>query len=103
MWILLIEDEARLRSSLKQGLEEGYVVDQAADGEAGLDEARAHGYDVLVVDWRLPRRDGRSVVEALREAGRAVPTSADVGTLHGDEKANRLPRLLAGGGAVVVV
>jgi two-component system OmpR family response regulator len=78
MWILLIEDEARLRSSLKQGLEEeGYVVDQAADGEAGLDEARAHGYDVLVVDWRLPRRDGRSVVEALREAGRAVPTSAD--------------------------
>jgi two-component system response regulator PhoP len=42
MWILLIEDEARLRSSLKQGLEEeGYVVDQAADGEAGLDEARA--------------------------------------------------------------
>lgn len=74
MWILLIEDEDRLRASLARGLsEEGYVVDRAADGEAGLEKALRGGYDALVVDWRLPRRDGRSLVEALREAGRETP------------------------------
>jgi two-component system OmpR family response regulator len=74
MWILLIEDEDRLRASLAQGLrEEGYVVDGAADGEAGLENALAGGYDALVVDWRLPHRDGPSVIEALREAGRETP------------------------------
>jgi DNA-binding response OmpR family regulator len=74
MWILLIEDEDRLAASLTQGLsEEGFVVDRAADGEAGLEKALSSGYDVLIVDWRLPRRDGRSLVEALREAGRDGP------------------------------
>ena len=74
MWILLVEDEKRLRESLCRGLEEeGHTVDGAADGEEGLAMAVANGYDVLIVDWRLPRRDGRALIEAVREAGRACP------------------------------
>lgn len=74
MWILLVEDEKRLRASLSRGLEEeGHTVDSAADGEEGLALAVANGYDVLIVDWRLPRRDGRALVEAAREAGQACP------------------------------
>jgi DNA-binding response OmpR family regulator len=74
MWILLIEDEERLASSLKEGLEEeGYVVDVAGDGAEGETLALANAYDTLVVDWRLPERDGKTVVENLRAAGRQVP------------------------------
>lgn len=74
MWILLIEDEARLANSLKTGLEEeGHVVDVAEDGTEGQSMAMANAYDALVVDWRLPGRDGKSVVENVREAGRKYP------------------------------
>lgn len=74
MWLLLIEDEARLAKSLKTGLEEeGHVVDVAEDGEDGEAMALANAYDALIVDWRLPGRDGKAVVENLREADRRYP------------------------------
>jgi two-component system OmpR family response regulator len=70
MWVLLIEDEARLAASVRRGLEEeGYRVDWAADAEEGQRLALAHAYDAYVVDWRLPKGDGKAVVEALRAAG----------------------------------
>lgn len=74
MWLLLIEDEARLAESLKDGLEEeGFVVDVAADGLSGEDLALTNAYDVLIVDWRLPGQDGRTVVQNLRDQGRTFP------------------------------
>ena len=74
MWILVIEDEKRLAGSLERGLqEEGYVVDVASDGEEGLGKALANAYDALVVDWRLPKRDGRALVEVVRSKGKSYP------------------------------
>lgn len=74
MWILLIEDEERLATSLKEGLEEeGYTVDVATDGVEGQTLAMANAYDALIVDWRLPERDGKTVIEHLRRAGQQVP------------------------------
>lgn len=74
MWLLLIEDEERLASTLKSGLEEeGYVVDIAHDGIEGETLALDNAYDALIVDWRLPGRDGKTVIEHLREAGRVYP------------------------------
>lgn len=74
MWLLLIEDEERLAATLKTGLEEeGYVVDVARDGIEGETLALDNAYDALVVDWRLPGRDGKTVIEHLREAGRVYP------------------------------
>ncbi len=74
MWLLLIEDEERLSLALKEGLlEEGYVVDVASDGVEGEELALTNAYDLLIVDWRLPKRDGRSVVERLRAGGRNFP------------------------------
>ena len=74
MWLLLIEDEERLATSLKSGLEEeGYLVDVAGDGATGEAMALANAYDALIVDWRLPTQDGKSVVERVRAAGREVP------------------------------
>lgn len=74
MWLLLIEDEARLAKTLKTGLEEeGYIVDVAADGTTGEAMALANAYDALIVDWRLPGHDGKTVVERLRAEGRLYP------------------------------
>lgn len=74
MWILLIEDEKRLARSLANGLdEEGHVVDVAEHGIEGQSMAMGNAYDALIVDWRLPGRDGKTIIENLREAGRRYP------------------------------
>ena len=74
MWVLLIEDEEDLCRSLKHGLEEeGYTVDLAHDGQQGELMATTNDYDLLIVDWRLPRLDGITVVKHLRARGKTYP------------------------------
>ena len=73
MRILVVEDSARLRLTLETALKKsGYVVDTVADGEEGLWRAESHPYDVIVLDIMLPKRDGLSVLTALRERGQAT-------------------------------
>jgi two-component system OmpR family response regulator len=70
MHVLLIEDSRRLREALTTGLRRhGYVVDDAADGEAGLRWARHNPYDIIILDLMLPKIDGLSVLRTLREEG----------------------------------
>jgi two-component system OmpR family response regulator len=72
--LLLVEDEESLSVPLKRGLEEeGYHVDISPDGEQGLRQALTVAYDLLVVDWRLPGMDGRTLVERLRGAKMGTP------------------------------
>ncbi|MEO5670459.1 MAG: response regulator transcription factor [Ramlibacter sp.] len=74
MRLLLIEDEAALRLGLARQLEaDGYRVDQAADGEDGLFQAREYPVDLAIVDLGLPRLNGLTVVQRLRAEGRAMP------------------------------
>ena len=74
MRLLLIEDDAALRLGLARRLEaDGYRVDQAADGEDGLFQAREYPVDLAIVDLGLPRLDGLQVVKRLRADGRALP------------------------------
>ena len=74
MRLLLIEDDAVVRLGLKLQLEaDGYRVDQAADGEDGLFQAREYPLDLVIVDLGLPKMNGMSVVQALRSEGRALP------------------------------
>ncbi|MEJ7813290.1 MAG: response regulator, partial [Gemmatimonadaceae bacterium] len=62
MKILVIEDEAKAATYLRQGLAEaGYVVDVAHDGDAGLAAAQSHDYALILCDVTLPRRDGFSL------------------------------------------
>jgi two-component system, OmpR family, response regulator len=71
MRILVIEDEARILSFVQRGLEaEGYAVEGACDGEEGLRLALAKGWDLLVLDLRLPGRNG---LEVLRDVHRERP------------------------------
>lgn len=68
MRILVVEDEKKVASFIKKGLEEeGYAVDVAADGEEGLAMALARVHDLLILDIRLPKMDGLRVLQALRQ------------------------------------
>ena len=65
--ILVIEDEERIRNFLQRGLTfEGYRVDTAADGEAGLEIARDNPPDLVLLDLMLPGLDGLEVCRRLR-------------------------------------
>jgi len=73
MKILLVEDEGDLRAGLERSLEEqGYAVDEAADGEVAIHLATENDYDALVLDVMLPKLDGWEVLRRLR-AKKATP------------------------------
>ncbi len=66
--VLIVEDEETLRMALGDALRaEGFAVLEAADGEEGLALALAEGPDLILLDLMLPKRDGFSVLRALRE------------------------------------
>src|SRR6478672_8948326 len=70
MRILVVEDEKKTAAFLAKGLREaGFAVDVAVDGEAGLAQARAAKFDLLIVDIMLPNKDGWEVVAELRRDG----------------------------------
>ena len=74
MRVLVIEDDRETAQFLQRSLREsGHAADVAGDGESGLALAREGRYDVLIVDRMLPRRDGLSVVQALRAEGARTP------------------------------
>jgi len=74
MRLLVVEDESLLRQHLVLGLKSaGYVVDDAADGKAGLFQALEYDYDAAIIDLGLPQLDGISLIRQLREAGKKYP------------------------------
>ena len=74
MRLLVIEDEQKVANFIKQGLEEeGYAVDHAADGASGLQMALEGLHDVIVLDVMLPKLDGLSVLQQLRQANDTTP------------------------------
>ncbi|RAI00993.1 DNA-binding response regulator [Acuticoccus sediminis] len=74
MKVLIVEDDADAARYLARGLTEaGHSCDTAGNGEAGLEMALSAEYDVLIVDRMLPKRDGLSLIETLREKDKHVP------------------------------
>lgn len=82
MRVLLIEDDQRLARLVARVFEEErFIVDVAHDGETGLNLALHGPYDVAVIDWMLPGRDGPSICRAIRSA--RVPTAVLLLTARG--------------------
>jgi len=74
MRILVIEDDAKVGGFLEQGLrEEDFEVARGSDGEVAVAMALAEDYDIILLDYMLPRRSGPQVVKALRDQGRSTP------------------------------
>jgi len=92
--ILVIEDHADLAFGLETALEnEGFGVEVAADGSAGLDRAWVGGFDLIILDLMLPKLDGYRVLRALRGDGSEVPIL--VLTARGEE-ANKVQAFTLG-------
>jgi len=74
MRILVVEDEKKVASFIKKGLEEEhYAVDIAYDGEKGLALAQINEYDLILLDIMLPRLDGMEVLRQIRRNGSNMP------------------------------
>ncbi len=74
MRILLIEDDLKIVSFVIKGLKAaGFAVDHVANGLDGLDMALAEPYDVAIVDLMLPKLDGLTLIERLRQQKSSLP------------------------------
>jgi two-component system OmpR family response regulator len=68
MRVLLIEDDLKTASFISKGLTEaGFAVDHVTDGEKGLQMASVEPYDAAIVDIMLPKMDGLTLIETLRQ------------------------------------
>ena len=68
MKVLVVEDSPRLRKALTEGLHRsGFVFDMAEDGVEGLNYADTYEYDVVVLDLMLPKMDGITLLQRLRD------------------------------------
>ncbi|MEM9677951.1 MAG: response regulator transcription factor [Pseudomonadota bacterium] len=74
MRILVVEDDVELNRQLVSALEDAsYVVDKAHDGEEGHFLGDTESYDAVILDIGLPEKDGITVLEEWRAAGRTMP------------------------------
>ena len=75
MRILIIEDEKRLARNIAQILseKEAFAVDCSFDGVDGLHMAQSNAYDLIILDLRLPGRNGLEILQSLRSQGNSTP------------------------------
>lgn len=72
--LLIIDDDASIRSFLKRGLSyEGYAVEVAESGDMGLAQARDKYPHLVILDWMMPGMDGIEVLKRLRSADPTLP------------------------------
>jgi two-component system nitrogen regulation response regulator NtrX len=80
--ILIVEDDNKIRSILKEILEEkDHEVEEAADGQEGFKKLEQGGFDLCLCDIKMPKMDGLEVLEKAKEAG--IPTHFIVISAHG--------------------
>ena len=74
MRILLVEDDQKIALFIIKGLKaEGFAVDHADNGEDGLHLALTEPYDAAVIDIMLPKLDGLTLIERMRQEKKNVP------------------------------
>lgn len=89
--VLLVEDDATTADYIAKGLaEEGFTVDRALDGRAGLFMAAEANHDAIILDRMLPGMDGLAVLAALRAAGIGTPTMILSALATADERVKGL-------------
>jgi two-component system OmpR family response regulator len=89
--VLVVEDDRSTSNFLSEGLrEEGFTVEQVADGRDGLYLAATSTYDVIVMDRMLPGLGGLAVAKALRAAGVHTPILMLSSLSRLDERVNGL-------------
>ena len=96
--ILVIDDERAIRNTLKEILEfEGYTVDVAENGRAGLERALAGAYDLIFTDIKMPEMDGMEFLQAYREGMAQHGEEAPVVVITGHGSVDSAVESLKGG------
>jgi DNA-binding response OmpR family regulator len=91
MKILIIEDDENILSFLKRGFEEdGYIIDTATNGEDGEYLATVNTYDLIILDWMLPMKDGMEILSTLRNQKISTPTIMLTAKSEIDDKVSAL-------------
>ncbi len=74
MKLLIIEDDKNILSFLKRGfIEKGSIVDTGEDGETGEYLSMVNNYDIIIIDWMLPKKNGLEIIKSLRKKGIKTP------------------------------
>ncbi|MFN8294645.1 MAG: sigma-54 dependent transcriptional regulator [Chitinophagales bacterium] len=72
--ILIVDDEKAIRRTLKEILEyEKYDIEEAEDGEVGLEKIEKNNYDVIILDVKMPKKDGIEVLTEMQQKGIDTP------------------------------
>jgi DNA-binding response OmpR family regulator len=72
--VLIIEDEQEFADFIITGLtEEGFFVAHAIDGNQGCEMLRCRPWDLVLLDWLLPRQDGLTLLRGFRQSGGVAP------------------------------
>jgi len=72
--ILLIEDDTEIASYIVQGLnEEGFLAEHVNDGKKGEEKLHNNKWDLVILDWWLPGRDGLTLLQDFRASGKTTP------------------------------
>jgi DNA-binding NtrC family response regulator len=96
--ILVIDDERAIRNTLKEILEfEGYTVDVAENGRAGLERALAGAYDLIFTDIKMPEMDGMEFLHAYHEGMAQHGEEAPVVVITGHGSVDSAVDALKGG------
>lgn len=91
MKILFIEDDAKLSSYVIEGLSnEGFIVEHALDGEAGLAKIDSSSYDLILLDLMLPKIDGNALLGLLQKRVNVPPILILSAKQSVDDKVNSL-------------
>jgi DNA-binding response OmpR family regulator len=91
MNILVVEDEAKVASFLKKGLQQSdYEVDLAADGEEAYEKIQANTYDLILLDLMLPKMSGFDLIPKIRQSKPAVPIIAVTARASVDDRVQGL-------------
>lgn len=74
MHILIVEDEIGIMQFLQQGLEEeGFQITTATDGAKAFELTQIHPFDLILLDWMLPKMTGLEVCKAIRKKDKKTP------------------------------
>ncbi|MCD4757029.1 MAG: response regulator transcription factor [Arcobacteraceae bacterium] len=74
MKILIVEDDENILSLLKRGFEEeGYIIDSSSDGEEAEYLIITNSYDIIILDWMLPSKNGIEILQSIREKNITTP------------------------------
>ena len=74
MHILIVEDETGIVQFLRQGLEEeGYIITSASDGLQGFECTQKEHFDLILLDWMLPKMTGVELCKAIRLKDKTTP------------------------------